>query len=742
MPWILGKYYIFLDKILPIDQHLYVFFQDGVYVFDLVVERKLTMTSRDTDPWKHGTPIDYAPSSASWSRREPDQLKDCFQNYTLDLQASSNDAAYLSDVVVLDGKHKRVLMINGKTPGDPIVVPYLSEVLLRVRNNVLMDSISLHVHGIDKHDLWYMDGVSFIQQCPILSTNYFEYRFIADNKGTHWYHGHFQTDRGEGLLGGFVVVDENDRSVPTNVEGKREVPNREYYVMLQDWATETGEESYMRLKEKTMKWMYGFDDFEKCWQPTRTVDGGWQCWWSSSDLGIADKRQRLARQGRYSNETVGFAIGKVSNQQRFSDELVLFRITNGGVAQELMLHVEGHQMLIVAADGNEIVPQPIDRLIVFPGERYDVLIRGLKNPTKKSYMMVSGDGASTTSSIGLESQQTTVRIIEYQGEQYLCKTRTSWGFLLQPTATFAQSPECTPTKRCTVLNCPFESYPSNFNFTCMCYDELRHPKPSEIDKEILKDTPFTEGYEEHFINMHYDSHVDGYKYEFPLGMPLLQSGRHGSDFQAISTFQDCKKVNCSRNANKYDDNCNCFYHLKHKLNNIVQITLYNMGTGGGFTTGYAHPFHIHGTHFHVMKVGWPSYNSSGMISTLNPDIECNGPTDICDGAVWRNKSWMNGAVEGMNTENPSLRDTITLPVGGYIVLRFRATNPGWWFAHCHLELHAMSGTAYAFQVGEHEDIAPPPTNFPHDCGAFRMPALVPRKISDNNSRLLVCSLSV
>ncbi|KAK6009455.1 hypothetical protein OSTOST_25609, partial [Ostertagia ostertagi] len=36
---------------------------DGVYVFDLVVERKLTMTSRDTDPWKHGTPIDYAPSS-------------------------------------------------------------------------------------------------------------------------------------------------------------------------------------------------------------------------------------------------------------------------------------------------------------------------------------------------------------------------------------------------------------------------------------------------------------------------------------------------------------------------------------------------------------------------------------------------------------------------------------------------------------------------------------------------------
>ncbi|KIH43002.1 hypothetical protein ANCDUO_27006 [Ancylostoma duodenale] len=77
----------------------------------------------------------------------------------------------------------------------------------------------------------------------------------------------------------------------------------------------------------------------------------------------------------------------------------------------------------------------------------------------------------------------------------------------------------------------------------------------------------------------------------------------------------------------------------------------------------------------------------------------------------------------MNTVDPSLRDTITLPVGGYIVLRFRAKNPGWWFAHCHLVLHHMSGTAYAFRVGEHDEIAVPPPNFPHDCGHFSMPSV-------------------
>ncbi|KJH40990.1 hypothetical protein DICVIV_13040 [Dictyocaulus viviparus] len=45
-------------------------------------------------------------------------------------------------------------------------------------------------------------------------------------------------------------------------------------IVLKDWGRESAEETYMRLAEKTMKWMYGFNEIEKCWQPTRTVDGG------------------------------------------------------------------------------------------------------------------------------------------------------------------------------------------------------------------------------------------------------------------------------------------------------------------------------------------------------------------------------------------------------------------------------------------------------------------------------------
>ena len=41
------------------------------------------------------------------------------------------------------------------------------------------------------------------------------------------------------------------------------------------------------------------------------------------------------------------------------DESVLLRVINGGVAQELMFYVEGHDMTIVGADGDEVVPMAV-----------------------------------------------------------------------------------------------------------------------------------------------------------------------------------------------------------------------------------------------------------------------------------------------------------------------------------------------------------------------------------------------
>ncbi|CAD6191331.1 unnamed protein product [Caenorhabditis auriculariae] len=700
---------------------------NGDYVVDMVVKRKLTMSYNNDNVAMHATPVDYDPDTRTWSKREPDQLKPCFQNYTMKPNSMADDQDRLSDVLVLNGLHERAVTINGISPGKTIVVPYNASVHLRVTNMLLLDGLTIHVHGIDKHGMWFMDGVAYVQQCPIHSMNHFDYRFRADNKGTHWYHGHLQTDRSDGLLGGFIVVDPADQTVPT-LAGKRVKPDREYFMMLQDWATKSGEDSWLQLEDKTMKWMYGYDDFTKCWEPTRTADGG-------NVGGAIPISALLVNDKGWANHDVltkrPFDL-PVERFQVKSGEKILLRIVNGGVAQELMITTEGHNMTVVAADGVEVVPAHFDKVIVFPGERYDILIETLPTPKKSNYM------------IQIEAVQ------KYFFDWSVIPTTYTFAFLEYEDAGLQEDttkpnldhPGCTANKPCTVMNCPFAKYPNEKRLTCVSYDTLKNPKPEEIDPQILQDTPFSDGFEEHFINMHHDSQMDQFLFQFPWGVPYY----HSDNMDDIST--NCANTECANDTNSdANTKCRCFYHLTHKLGNIVQITLFNMGLGGGMGTGYAHPFHMHGHHFYVMKVGWPSYNGSGLIDKMNPDMSCAGPTVSCNAARWRNQSWFNGAVVGMNTKNPTLRDTITLPVGGYIVIRFRAVNPGWWFAHCHLELHLMGGTGYAYRVGEHEEIYMPPTNFPSDCGSFRLnslPELVlpsPKKsssINDFMTSTLIC----
>jgi iron transport multicopper oxidase len=50
------------------------------------------------------------------------------------------------------------------------------------------------------------------------------------------------------------------------------------------------------------------------------------------------------------------------------------RMMNGASVFGYRMKVHGHQMTVVSTDGNDIVNIVVDAVILFPGERYDVLI--------------------------------------------------------------------------------------------------------------------------------------------------------------------------------------------------------------------------------------------------------------------------------------------------------------------------------------------------------------------------------
>ncbi|KAF5353736.1 hypothetical protein D9758_008639 [Tetrapyrgos nigripes] len=78
-----------------------------------------------------------------------------------------------------------------------------------------------------------------------------------------------------------------------------------------------------------------------------------------------------------------------------------------------------------------------------------------------------------------------------------------------------------------------------------------------------------------------------------------------------------------------------------------------------------HPFHIHGHNFMIMGRA-QDYTSDDPI--LNPPVV-------------------------QNQTNPMRRDTVHIPGGEAVTLRFVADNPGAWFFHCHMEWHLESGLA-------------------------------------------------
>lgn len=99
----------------------------------------------------------------------------------------------------------------------------------------------------------------------------------------------------------------------------------------------------------------------------------------------------------------------------------------------------------------------------------------------------------------------------------------------------------------------------------------------------------------------------------------------------------------------------------------------------------SHPLHLHGFNFFVVGQGFGNYD---------PDKD---PMKF-------------------NVVDPVERNTVGVPSGGWVAIRFLADNPGVWFMHCHLEVHTSWGLKMAWLVLDgklpNQKILPPPSDLP------------------------------
>ncbi|KAJ2718515.1 ferroxidase fet3 [Coemansia sp. Benny D115] len=92
----------------------------------------------------------------------------------------------------------------------------------------------------------------------------------------------------------------------------------------------------------------------------------------------------------------------------------------------------------------------------------------------------------------------------------------------------------------------------------------------------------------------------------------------------------------------------------------------------------AHPLHLHGHSFQIVEYG--------PVDVPKPVSGTDSPTaDIPPIPVTK----FTGSA-------PMIRDTMLIPEGQYIKLRFKADNPGAWALHCHMDIHFGLGMAMTF----------------------------------------------
>ena len=359
-------------------------------------------------------------------------------------------------------------------------------------------------------------------------------------------------------------------------------------------------------------------------------------------------------------------------------ETVRLCVVNVGAEFAWQISIDNHVLTVLASDGYQVAPVQVEFVTVEAGETVDIEVTA--DQEVGSYWFRS---RTLRTGVGWHPRDMDGNNVEAKAIFRYVGADSS----IEPTS---QLTDCTANHKCRVFNCNFQDYAEKYHRKCVHYTDIH--------------STYTEEYLQDMFGIH-DTHVVEYflNFAFPVGSSvnarrfLLPSAPLSTDGVVGDHVVQCEDKLCDSKG------CACTYILDIPRDKTIQIVLANLVPEGQKVFGH-HPIHIHGTSFAVMATGYPDMNSTtGHWTAPNPDILCENR--LCAKAKWRI------GPPTLNTVNPIIKDTIVAPARGYTVIRFRSTNPGYWFAHCHAEQHVSNGMNVIFNIGPGEH-PPLPADFP------------------------------
>ncbi|XP_031276156.1 laccase-4-like [Pistacia vera] len=391
-------------------------------------------------------------------------------------------------------------------------------------------------------------------------------------------------------------------------------------------------------------------------------------WWKSDTEAVINQALTSGLAPNVSDaHTINGQPGPVSNCSSLggytlpvvNGKTYLLRLINAALNEELFFKIAGHKLTVVEVDATYVKPFKTDTVVIAPGQTTNVLVTADQNSGK--YLVAASPFMDAPVAV---DNVTATATLHYSGT--LSSTRT----------TVTKPP---PQNATAVAN--------NFTDSLRSLNSKKYPAkvPQTVDHSLF----FTVGLG---INpcpsckAANGSRVVAAINNVTFVMPttaLLQahffniSGVFTTDFPGNppNTFN----YTGTAPANLATTNGTKVYRLAY--NSTVQLVLQDTG----IIAPENHPVHLHGFNFFAVGKGLGNYNPK---------------TDQ----------------KKFNLVDPVERNTIGVPSGGWVAIRFRADNPGVWFMHCHLEVHTTWGLKMAFLVdngkGPNESLLPPPSDLP------------------------------
>ncbi|KAG8247184.1 iron assimilation by reduction and transport [Homalodisca vitripennis] len=313
-----------------------------------------------------------------------------------------------------------------------------------------------------------------------------------------------------------------------------------------------------------------------------------------------------------------------------------FRLINSGVHNcPVDINIDGHTITAIASDGHDIESVEVDSLVSYAGERWDFVIEA-NRPVGNYWVRFTG-------LMDCDQRFT----IAHQGAPER-EPKEPVGYNVHP------KPQLVRSK--------LEGCPQLITLPVLI-DNNKSNDP------VLLHNPDTS------VVLAYDfNKVDHPMYHKPNAYRFNQVNatfrRYTPQFNHISfkmphspllsQYSDVDPRIFCENHNLTDCNttfCKCLNIIEVPTNSNVEIILINIEKDFPnriLTYNANHPFHLHGFAFRV--VGMDRLRESLDVELVN---KLNR-----EGRLVR------------NLENPPFNDTVTVPDGGYTILRFHASNPG------------------------------------------------------------------